>query len=362
MTYFFELLRYSIGSQHEVMDAPSEEEWERVHEIAKKQALIGLLYTGIKKMPNEMRPPKKVLLRWYMESEQIRKYNERHNAGVVYVRELFETAGIENCILKGQGNALMYEDPFSRIPGDIDIWIDPEKAVVEKGKMVVGNDLLYVDKVSYRHIEIEKIKGFPVEVHVRPSFMNNLIHNARLQKWFEKQMLQQFSHSVDLPGESGAINMPTIAFNVIYQLCHITNHFFYEGIGLRQFVDYYYVLREAKGIIDISETRKLLQRFGLFQMAGAVMYVEKELLGITEDCLIVPVDVKRGKFMLNEIMQSGNFGHYDKRVGNEHRRKALGRNWERLHRDFRLMWLFPSECIWEPVFRLYHYWWRVMHS
>ena len=109
-----------------------------------------------------------------MESEQIRKYNERHNAGVVYVRELFETAGIENCILKGQGNALMYEDPFSRIPGDIDIWIDPEKAVVEKGKMVVGNDLLYVDKVSYRHIEIEKIKGFPVEVHVRPSFMNNL--------------------------------------------------------------------------------------------------------------------------------------------------------------------------------------------
>ena len=362
MTYFFELLRYSIGSQHEVMDAPSEEDWEGIHQIAKKQALIGLLYTGIKKLPKEKMPPKKLLLRWYMESEQIRKYNENYNAVAVYVREMFETVGIDNCILKGQGNALMYENLFSRIPGDIDIWINPTKAVVEGGKLVVGDHLLRVDKVTYRHIEIEKIKGVPVEVHVRPSFMNNLIHNARLQKWFEEQAPQQFSHSVDLPGEVGVIHTPTIAFNVIYQLCHITNHFFYEGIGLRQFVDYYYVLQEAKSVIDVFEIRKLLQKFGLFQMAGAVMYVEKELLGIAENCLIVPVDVIRGKFMLNEIMLSGNFGHYDRRVGNFSRRKALGRNLERLHRDFRLMWLFPSECIWEPVFRLYHYWWRVMHS
>ena len=359
---FFEILRYSIGAQHEVSGTLSEEEWEHIHEIAKKQALIGLLYTGIKKMPNEMRPPKKVLLRWYMESEQIRKYNEQHYVVAAYVRDLFETAGIENCILKGQGNALMYEDPFSRIPGDIDIWINPEKAVVEDGELVVGDHLLHVDKVSYRHIEIENIKGVSVEVHVRPSFMNNLIHNARLQKWFEEQMPQQFSHSVDLPGGIGAINTPTIAFNVIYQLCHITNHFFYEGIGLRQFVDYYYVLREAKGIIDVCEIRKLLQRFGLSQMAGAVMYVERELLGITEDCLIVPVDVKRGKFILNEIMLSGNFGHYDNRVGNFRRQTAFGRNLERLNRDLRLMWIFPSECIWEPVFRFYHYLWRVNHS
>lgn len=362
MTYFFELLRYSIGSQHEVMDAPSEEDWERIHQIAKKQTLIGLLYTGIKKLPKEMMPPKKLLLQWYMESEQIRKYNENLNAVAVYVTEMFETAGIENCILKGQGNALMYEDPFSRIPGDIDIWINPAKAVVEDGKLVVGDHLLHVDKVSYRHIEIENIQDVSVEVHVRPSFMNNLIHNARLQGWFEELAFRQFSNAVDLPEGVGRINMPTIAFNVIYQLCHITNHFFYEGIGLRQFVDYYYVLQEARGVIDVCETRMFLQKFGLFQMAGAVMYVERELLGIEEDCLIVPVDVKRGKFMLNEIMQSGNFGHYDRRVGNFNRRTAFGKNLERLRRDLRLMWLFPSECIWEPFFRLYHYLWRVNHS
>ena len=359
---FFEILRYSIGAQHEVSGTLSEEEWERIHKTAHKQALTGLLYTGIQKLPKEMMPPKNLILRWYMESEQIRKYNENLNAVAVYVTEMFETAGIENCILKGQGNAVMYEDPFARIPGDIDIWINPAKAVIKDGKLVVGEHLLHVDKVSYRHIEIEKIKGAEVEVHLRPSFMNNLIHNARLQKWFGEQMTQQFCHSVDLPGGVGAIHTPTIAFNVIYQLCHITNHFFYEGIGLRQFVDYYYVLQEARNHIDICEIRKLLQRFGLFQMAGAVMYVEKELLGLKEECLIVPMDVERGNFMLKEIILSGNFGHYDSRVGDFNRRTALGRNLERLRRDIRLMRLFPSECIWEPVFRFYHYLWRVKNS
>ena len=32
--------------------------------------------------------------------------------------------GFPNCILKGQGNALMYPDPYARVPGDIDIWLD----------------------------------------------------------------------------------------------------------------------------------------------------------------------------------------------------------------------------------------------
>ena len=131
---------------------------------------------------------------------------------------------------------------------------------------------------------------------------------------------------------------------------------------VKRFVDYYYVLQEARNNIDVCEIRKLLQRFGLFQMAGAVMYVEKELLGLRDDCLVVPVDVERGKFMLNEIILSGNFGHYDSRVGDFNRRTALGRNMERMRRDIRLMRLFPSECIWEPMFRLYHYLWRVVNS
>ena len=106
----------------------------------------------------------------------------------------------------------------------------------------------------------------------------------------------------------------------------------------------------------------MLRRLHMLKFTAGIMYVLGYVLGLKEEKMLVAPNVKEGQFLLSEILRAGNFGHYDKRVGNDHRRKALGRNWERLHRDFRLMWLFPSECIWEPVFRLYHYWWRVMHS
>ena len=36
--------------------------------------------------------------------------------------------------------------------------------------------------------------------------------------------------------------IPTVEFNIIFQLTHIYSHLMNEGIGLRQLVDYYYVL------------------------------------------------------------------------------------------------------------------------
>lgn len=332
-----------------------------MHRIAQKQALTALIYWGISKLPTDMRPPKKLLYKWYAESEIIKKKNEKVNAVVAEVTEMFERAGIENCILKGQGNALMYESPFIRIPGDIDIWINRSKAIMDHGALVVGEKRLAVKKNSYRHIEIGLFHDVEVEIHLRPSFMNNLIHNHRLQKWFDRQAQQQYSHAAELPGGAGKMNMPTNEFNLVYQLCHITNHFFYEGIGLRQFVDYYYLLKGADHV-DKDQFRQLLKDFGLSQMAGAVMYVERELLGLEDQYLMVPVDSKRGRFLMREIIKSGNFGMFDSRVPGKHRKTAIGRNIERLRRDFRMMWLFPSESLWEPVFRLYHYLWRLTNK
>ena len=43
-------------------------------------------------------------------------------------------------------------------------------------------------------------------------------------------------------GEQGEIAIPTVEFNLIFQLTHIYAHLMNEGIGLRQLLDYYYVL------------------------------------------------------------------------------------------------------------------------
>ena len=284
--------------------------------------------------------------------------NKLLNTASVYIHRLFQEAGIGNCILKGQGNALMYEDPLLRSPGDIDLWIDPHKVVIKDGKLSVGEKQLQVWKPEYHHMEAEEVMDVPLEIHYRPSFMHNLIHNKRLQQWFSKMSKEQFVHEVKL-GEEGCVTIPTAHFNLIYQLCHIKHHFLKEGIGLRQLVDYLFVLKSAYGKVSVIEVEKTLKQVGLYEMARAVMYIEHELLGLDEKYLVVSQNEKIGKFLMQEIMISGNFGQFDPRASKSDNR--LIKNMTRLYRDIRLFRYFPSECVWEPVFRIYHFFWRLNH-
>ena len=104
-----------------------------------------------------------------------------------------------------------------------------------------------------------------------------------------------------------------------------------------------------------------LKYLNLYQFAGAVMWVLHKVFGLEEEYYIVPADERRGKFLLDEILIGGNFGQWSdgKRKLEDGR---LVKNIQRLKRDFRLMWYFPSECLWEPIFRVYHFFWRLLNS
>ena len=165
-----------------------------------------------------------------------------------------------------------------------------------------------------------------------------------------------------------------------------------EGIGLRQLLDYFFLLKntdfggntdgdgfllntdftdstdricgnaDGDGFLvntDLTDRRLLqdeLRRLGLWEFAGAVMYIMKEVFGLEDNRLIVPPDVKRGRLVLKEVLEAGNFGQYDKRNWFVH--SALGHNLQRLYRDMRLVRYFPEEALSEPFFRIWHFFWR----
>ena len=351
---FFQLVRIAIG---ENVDIPqlSEEDWDAVYTIAKEQSLIGIAFQGVNRLPTELQPPRKLKLRWIMQVEKIAKRNADVNKVAVTVSEKFAKAGVHSCVLKGQGNALMYPVPNARTSGDIDIWLmtNPDK-IIRMVKKVKPSA-----KACYHHIDFPKVGGIPLELHYRPQFMNNLVCNARLQKWFLDKAGEQRNHQVELPGGVGKISVPTNSFNRIFQMSHIFKHVIDEGIGLRQLLDYYYLLQQGFTEEERKEDQRLLKQFGLYKVAAAVMYVLQEVFGLKQEQMIVPVDERRGKFLLEEIMLAGNFGHFDKRVS--HDGGQLQKNTNRLKRDIRLLRYFPSECLWEPVFRWYHFFWRLRH-
>ena len=372
---FFDFLRFCIGPAKEIPGSLKEVDWKELYAIAKKQALLGVLFHGIQRLPKVLAPDQKLLMQWMVMAEQIRKQNIRQFQDSVKVCKNFENKGFANCILKGQGNALLYPDPYMRTPGDIDIYLSCGRRKIMK----------YVDQVCpnqvmrYHHVDFPVMKT-AIEVHFTPSYMFCPIHNRRMQKWFEEVMGEQCNHRVSLPDGYGEIHVPHVSFNVIYILSHLYRHIFTEGIGLRQLLDYYFVLLKWHTDLtnltdsnnslpqmtqintDLDALRHELKYLGLWKFAGAVMYVLHEVFGLSEDRMIAPMNEKEGKFLLDEIMRGGNFGQYDNRMGNKVDESKIHRYFRMNLRNLRFVKHYPTEALSEPLFRTWFALWKKIHG
>ena len=411
--------------------------WQELYSFASKQALLGLCFEGIERLgeeyPEELKQNpigRELLITWMGKAQQIRRQNMKVNAVASKLFAMLREDGLRCCILKGQGNALMYSNVYSRNPGDIDVWVNASREQITeyaKKHFKLGDD------IRYQHIETS-VDGVPVELHFFPCTMNNPIYNARLQKWFKRNADLQCSNVVSLPDGIGEIAIPTTAFNVVYQLTHLYHHFFDEGIGMRQIIDYCYVVNNdlsnpsvslSKGSStshpsplsseerDVTALRcseplrskdggaskpspncvgwdrlaieednsagsttavtssastalvvaqRELKYLGLWKFAGAVMYVMKEVLGLSEDKMIAPMDEKRGKLLLAEILNGGNFGrHFTKYGGFTH--QSMGKKYFlKIWRNMHFVRFYPAEALSEPIFRTWHFFWRMKNK
>ena len=171
---FFDFLRFCIGTTSEIPASVKDADWKVMYDLAKKQALIGVLFHGIKQLPKELAPDADLLFKWMGIAQKIRQQNIRLFMDSAKVCKNFKDAGFRNCILKGQGNALLYPDPYMRTPGDIDIYLHGGRNRIME----------YVDKVCpnqvmrYHHVDFPMMKT-PIEAHFTPSYMFFPVHNPQ---------------------------------------------------------------------------------------------------------------------------------------------------------------------------------------
>ena len=363
ITAFFAFLKYCLGYKGNISRVVDSMDWQELYSFASKQALLGLCFDGIERLgkenPEELRLnpiERELLMTWMGKAQQIRRQNMKVNVVASKLYSMLREDGLRCCILKGQGNALMYPNPYSRTPGDVDVWIDASREKIleyAQKKFELGDD------IRLQHLETS-LDGVPVELHFFPCSMNNPIYHARLQKWFRRNADLQCSHIVGLPDGAGDIAIPTSAFNVVYQLCHLYHHFFDEGIGMRQIIDYYYVVSMLNVNCEmLTWLPKELKYLGLWKFAGAVMYVLHEALGLSEEKMIAPMDEKRGKLLLAEILNGGNFGkHFTKYGGFTH--QSMGKKYFlKIWRNMHFVRYYPAEALSEPIFRTWHFFWRM---
>lgn len=365
----FELVRYAVDEKCALPDL-SDVDWEEFSTFSKQQAITGVMFDLVQRLGGkEVGVPRQLLLNWYMQVEKIQKRNELVDKCAVKLTQQLEQKGFRSCLLKGQGNAVMYPRPSARVPGDIDLIVIPDNLSGRpKDEAARRNAIMaFVKKVHpqaelrYQHVDLPIIKGVPVELHFIPCIVNNPLYHRRMQKWFGERMDDQCQNKVELPNGVGSVPAPTIEFNVVYQLAHMMHHFFDEGIGLRQMMDYYYLLKSAEKesrIIELKNISSTLHYLNLYHFAGAVMYVMREAFGMSEDKMIVPVDERRGKTLMQEILRGGNFGQHSGLTKHGTATKYLLKNW----RSLRLVMEYPGEALAEPLFRTWHFFWRAKNK
>lgn len=358
-------LRYCLGNNENMSEVLVKFNWLKLYSFASRQTVLGLCLDGISRLgqeyPDELKKnpiARDLLMNWMGTAQQIRRQNMKVNIVASKLYSMLREDGLRCCILKGQGTALMYPNTYYRNPGDIDVWVNASREeITEYAKK---HFKLEAD-IRFHHLETT-MDGVPIELHFFPCIMNNPVYNVRLQKWFKRNADLQCSNVVSLPDGIGEIAIPTMAFNVVYQLTHLCHHFFDEGIGMRQIIDYYYVVTNDELLVIKDTLQRELKHLGLWKFAGAVMYVLHEALGLSEEKMIAPMDEKRGKLLLAEILNGGIFGQHFTKYGHFTQQGIAKKYFLKIWRNMHFVRYYPAEAQSEPIFRTWHFFWRMKNK
>ena len=165
-----------------------------------------------------------------------------------------------------------------------------------------------------------------------------------------------------LDSKQATLPTPNNAFNRIYILVHIYRHLFAEGIGLKQLLDYYFVLQQGFTEVEREETLHTLRSLGMMRFTRAVMWVLQEVYGLPDRYLLTSPDEEEGRFLLSEIMLAGNFGQHDERLQRAEGEGTFRWGLRKVMRNFRFVRSYPSEVLWSPLFKVWHLFWRMGHA
>lgn len=367
---FFELIRVAIGAQNTLTRPPSTEEWKQLYNMAKKQSLLGICFAGVKRLgggsdsfdsardrllPCTINITEILYLKWMGMAAKIQKRNEIVNRQCVTLGERLEANGYRYSILKGQGVANLYKVGVNELEvrdlsllrqsGDIDVlmWKDGLSERENRKEIVrYAQSIDKVAKASVHHIAVSLFLDTEVEMHYAPAYFCNPFANKRFQQW--NNMLKV---KVEKP-ENYEINVPCSEFNLVFLLAHTFRHYISEGVGLRQLMDYYFVLCNTQVRGEKLELRETLLSFNMLKFAGAVMWVMREVFWLPERFMVCEPDETLGRKLLTHVMRGGNFGHHNTETVASKKSHA-GRFVNQLVQDLNLAVDYPAEALWAPI-------------
>lgn len=358
---FYQLLRMALGRQVCLPHTPNEQEWKALYELAKKQSLIGVCFAGVQKLQTQRQePPEMTYLTWMGMAAKIQQRNEVVSRQCVELQGQLAADGVRSCVLKGQGVGALYrvhendnnqnssDLSMLRQSGDIDVWVDTDEEGALRWVKKYQRELDF----DYKHVHLDVLEGTSVEVHYRPSTSRVPWYMRRVEQFTREKAC--WTNAVALG--DGMVNVPSLEFNLVFILQHIFGHLFAEEMTLKQYLDYYFVLKQAhvEGA-DVQEAYRWMQRMGMGSFARATMWLLREVFGMPEEWMICEADADEGRFLLDRVMAKEQ-----KAKKGEHGsvRWHLSVFWAQQNKNLHLLTHYPLEVLFSPIWLARHFFWK----
>lgn len=342
---FLELLLVTMGEKDSLSRTPLEEEWKLLLEEAWKLDIGGVMLDGLERLPVVQRPPKMVLLQWIGQVQLI----EQKTLNLTKIREevigFFQNNGFSCMLLKGATVGRYYPRPERRQSGDIDVWVNSgRKKLYDFARKQSSQGILY--DVTYHHVGLHILVGVLIEAHIWPSFLSSPLRNNRLHIFFS------------LYRPTNDTTMPPLAFDRVFIMVHCYRHMCGHGLGLRQIMDYYYVLKKGFNEKEREYTVFWIRKLGMTRFAQGLMWVLKYCFGMKDGSLLMKPNKKEGSFIMQEVMLTGDIENSDFRNWGL-TKSAISRFLRNIKRDIYLAKHYPHEALWQPFFSIWLYCWRL---
>ena len=305
---FFNILRKGLWGKSELDSfyPVDEQVWEEVLWLSFSQTVAGNIATGLSDCLQGV-VPQKVAMKLISASVSTEHRNQQMNAKIAQLIPKFEKAGVSVVVVKGQAVAQCYKNPFSRMPGDIDLIVTPED--YERAKTIIRNLSREegIDDSGVKHFAAT-VGDIEVEVHgtIHTSLSSKI--NDMLDEMQTKLLADGGSYIWDC--NNVKVHVPSADFDALYIFLHLLQHFFCGGLGLRQLCDMAMALHAHNGNIDERKLIKCLERMKLVSEWKAFVAFLVKYLGLPEQEAPLYDDnhTKQADRIWKYIRKSGNFG------------------------------------------------------
>lgn len=342
---FLDLLRAGLWENEASLSRYKDIDYPVFLQLAEEQSVVGVVAAGMEHV-HDVKVPKEIALQFFGQALQMEQRNLAMNDFIASLIKKLKNAGVHALLVKGQGIAQCYERPFRRASGDIDLFLDSKNYSKASTLLTAIADSTEEDKPETKHFAMT-IGPWSVELHgtLRSQLgkrIDNVIDEVQ-EDTFANRRVRSWDH------KGTEIFIPAPDNDLIFIFTHILQHFFREGIGLRQICDWCRLLWTYRDSINVPLLKGRLNRMGVMPEWKSFAYLAVNSLGMPEEAMPFYSTERKWKRKAGEILsyiiETGSFGYsldysyYQKYPFFIYKAISLWRHTDKAIRHFRM---FPS--------------------